>query len=1517
MGNHRLRKLDGSLKHQRNSRSAPPKLRGLRLESLEDRLNLAVGLVAAYAFNEGTGTSIADASGTGNVGTAASTTWSTAGKYGNALSFNGTSSLVTVANSASLALTSGATLEAWVRPTTVSSAWRDVIYKANDNYYLEATSSNGSRPAGGAIVGSSNLEAYGTAALTANAWAHLAMTYDGATMRLYVNGAQVSSTARTGTIATSTNALTIGGDTIFNQRFSGLIDEVRVYNRALAVAEIQTDMNTPIGATSTSISINNVTANEGNAATTPFVFTVSLSAASTQQVTVAYATSNGTAAAGSDYQSATATLTFASGVTSQLVTVQVSGDTTSEANETFAVNLSGATNATIATATGTGTILNDDAAIPSLSITNVTANEGNSGTTPFVFTVNLSPASTQQVTVAYATSNGSATAGSDYQSATATLTFVSGVTSQPVTVLVSGDVVNEANETFTVTLSGATNAAIGTATGTGTIVNDDGVLPSVSITSPTAGATVSHVVQIAATANANAGVTGVEFFADGVSLGIDTTAPYTMGWNSTTAANATHTLTAVARDGAGNQATSAPVSVTSMNPAFVNETVVPGITSATTMVFLPDGRMLVGELVNKIWVVQPGANQQDPTPFLSLDYSFQFGEQGLMDIALDPNFATNGFYYVFYTKGFSGQHNRDTLSRFTASGNSTVAGSELQLYQDNTDANSEHHGGAIAFGNDGKIYFTTGEHFSPQFSQDLTSPRGKVLRINPDGTIPTDNPFYDGAGPNYDAIWAYGLRNPYRMSIDSVTGKMYIGDVGGNDPNTAWEEVNVGARGANYGWPLGEGNSGVPGTTAPIYTYPHNGRDSSITGGFVYRGSQFPSEYVGSYFFADYTQKKIQRLTFDGSGNVTGVVNFWPANGASDVAAVGDPVKLIQGPDGALYYVDIGFNGEHVPNDAAIRRIRYSIANQPPVAVANATPTTGLPSLTVNFSSAGSSDPEGATLTFAWTFGDGGTSTLPNPVHTYLNAGHYVAKLTVSDGASSTLASDVIINVGTPPTATIESPTNLTTFRAGDVISYSGSATDPDETLGAGAFSWTILFHHDTHTHPGGGPFTGVTSGTLTIPTSGHDFEDMTYYEIILTVTDSTGLTNSTSVLVYPEKVNAAFDSIPTGLTLIIDGISKVTPFVLDDVINFQHTINAPAQVFGGSSYGFVSWSDAGAQTHGIVTPEVNQNYVATFQVVQPSGLVAAYGFNEGTGTTIGDASGKGNVGTAASTTWSTAGKFGNALSFNGTSSLVTIANSASLSLTTAVTLEAWVRPTAVTSKWRDVVYKGNDIYFLEATSTNGSRPAGGAKVGSSNIEAYGTAALAVNTWAHLAMTYDGANLRLYVNGNQVSSSARTGTISTSTNALTIGGDSIYTNQRFAGLIDEVRVYSRALSGAEIQTDMNTPVGTALHLAAPAIANSGIAPLTQADLRPLVDEAMARWQAALNFSEATRRLRDVRVDISDLPQTLLGLSSGNVIYLDGNAAGHGWFLDPTPRDNSEFAPQRSGVPRRGRPTCSR
>ena len=840
-------------------------------------------------------------------------------------------------------------------------------------------------------------------------------------------------------------------------------------------------------------------------------------------------------------------------------------------------------------------------------------------------------------------------------------------------------------------------------------------------------------------------------------------------------------------------------------PGFTNEVVVPGIAAATTMAFLPDGRMLVGELTRRIWVVQPGASAPDPIPFLQLDTSIEIhDEQGLMDVLPDPNYAVNQRYYVFYTAGIDGgNHNR--VSRFTASGNTTNPATEVVLWQDPVIALEEHHGGALAFGADGKLYITVGEQFSPSDAQLLNNYRGKLLRINLDGTIPTDNPFYDGAGSNKDEIFARGLRNPFRMSFDSVSGRLFIADVGGNDPNTAMEEINLAAAGANYGWPLCEGSCAQPGVTSPIHSYPHLGRDASITGGFVYRGTQFPVEYRGDYFFADYAQNWIKRLTFDTNGNVTGVVAFEPLDGAAD-GPYGDPAKLIQGPDGSLYYVDIGFDTWHDPNEAAIRRIRFTSGNQPPVVAADGTPRSGPAPLLVAFTSAGSFDPEGLPLSYAWTFGDGGTSTQANPTHSYATEGTFVARLTVSDGPNPTTSGAINISVGSPPTANILSPSEGAPFRAGDGIGYSGSGSDPEDgTLPASAFSWTIFFRHDTHMHPAGGPFVGSTTGTLSIPTTGHDYQGNTRYEIVLTVTDSDGLQGTDSVTVYPDKVDLSFQTVPIGLSVDLDGVRRATPFVVDDLIGFQHVLAAPAQQSGGTSYTFASWSDGGAASHTIIVPANDATYTATFQQ-GPSGLVAGYAFQEAGGSSATDASGFGNDGSLSGATRTTSGKYGSALLFDGVDDLVVIPDSNSLDLTLGMTLEAWVYPSAVMSYWRSILHKQVDAYFLHANSTANRPMVGGIFGGSCCTILQGTSALPANQWTHLAGTYDGATLRLYVNGVQQASQARTGSLEVNGFPVHLGGNTYAPSEHFSGRIDEVRIYNRALSVSEIQGDMNTPL---------------------------------------------------------------------------------------------------------------
>jgi Concanavalin A-like lectin/glucanases superfamily/Chitobiase/beta-hexosaminidase C-terminal domain/Family of unknown function (DUF6298)/Putative collagen-binding domain of a collagenase len=252
------------------------------------------GLVAAFGFNEGTGTTVTDVSGNNNNGTISGATWTTQGRYGAALGFDGANDWITINDAPSLDLTTGLTLEAWVFPAATQTGWRTVVQKEQPNgttYYLHANSEMNA-PATGVFVGNEQ-QLSGSSPLPENTWTHLAATYDGSQMRLYVNGVQVAARSQSGVVATSTGALRIGGNSVWGEYFIGWIDEVRIYNRSLSLAEIQQDMITAIGSGGTPSSppptFNFSVSNSGNVAVTQGqsvsnTVTASISSGSSQAV---------------------------------------------------------------------------------------------------------------------------------------------------------------------------------------------------------------------------------------------------------------------------------------------------------------------------------------------------------------------------------------------------------------------------------------------------------------------------------------------------------------------------------------------------------------------------------------------------------------------------------------------------------------------------------------------------------------------------------------------------------------------------------------------------------------------------------------------------------------------------------------------------------------------------------------------------------------------------------------------------------------------------------------------------------------------------------------------------------------------------------------------------------------------------------------------------------------------------------------------------------------------------------
>jgi glucose/arabinose dehydrogenase/fibronectin type 3 domain-containing protein len=857
------------------------------------------------------------------------------------------------------------------------------------------------------------------------------------------------------------------------------------------------------------------------------------------------------------------------------------------------------------------------------------------------------------------------------------------------------------------------------------------------------------------------------------------------------------------------------------------------------MAFAPDGRMFVWQKNGIVRIVKNG--QLLSTPFIDLSAKVNtFDDRGFWGFAFDPQFATNGRIYMTYTYENAGNPNSTAprtarlvrVQADPANPDVALAGSETVILgsvgtppctalPDSADCigsdGGSHTLGSIRFAPDGTMFVGVGDGSDGDQNslraQDLDSPNGKILRIKTDGTAPADNPFYDGTNSWRSKVWLYGVRNPFGFALDGE--HIIFGDVGWN----TWEEVDHGHAGDNFGWPCYEGNlpqpsfqqsypaqcGAVTNAVPPFYTYDHNTGSAAI-GGPIYTGTAYPAQYRNNFFFGDYSGNFIKRVVLDAGGEPVSVQPF--------ATATASPVSLVQGPDGLIYYLSFT-TGE-------IRRIVYNGA----VAKAAATPTNGPSPLAVSFSSAGSSAPAGQTLSYLWDFGDGTTSTAANPSHTYTTATpkRYTAKLTVSAPGSS--SSDTVdITVGsTPPVPSISAPADGTSVIPGQTINYAGSATDPEDgPLPPSALKWTVLLHHNSHVHT----FVGGTGSSGSFTAEDHGDIGTFSYELVLEATDSTGLKATTSVHV-PVGNDSTPPTAPTALTATPVNQNRIDLGWAAATDNGAVSGYRVERCAGASCTNFaqvatptgITFSDTG------LTPSTTYRYqvravdesgnlgpysaivsgTTPAAQVTPPGLVGAWAFDEGAGTTVDDASGHGNQGTVAGATWTTAGRYGGALSFNGATNLVRVADSTSLDLAGAMTLSAWIKPAVSQSGWRTIMQKQSDAYYLNASSGAGAlRPAGGGTFGTAGSTVVGPTANPVNTWTHVALTYDGSLQRLWINGVQVATVIISGTIQNTANPLFIGGNVPY-GEYFQGLIDDVRVYNRALTQSEIQSDMTVGV---------------------------------------------------------------------------------------------------------------
>jgi glucose/arabinose dehydrogenase len=591
------------------------------------------------------------------------------------------------------------------------------------------------------------------------------------------------------------------------------------------------------------------------------------------------------------------------------------------------------------------------------------------------------------------------------------------------------------------------------------------------------------------------------------------------------------------------------------------------------------------------------------------------------------------------------------LSRLRAAGNQ-MTGSEQVLVEGWFQQFPSHSMGSIAFGADNALYASAGDGASWQFTdygqkgnpggdppvpvggtqtpptaqggslraQDLRTPgdpvglNGSVIRVDrTNGAALPDNPFFSNSDPNARRIIAYGFRNPFRITVRPGTRELWVGDVGW----TTFDEINripdpAATAVLNFGWPCYEGNARQPGwdaaglticedlylepgaVTPPYFQYRQGAPiisgescgyvDAAISGLAFYQGGSYPAKYKGALFFADYTRNCVWVMPPGANGDPD------PARVATFLSGAQFPVDLQTGPDGDLFYPDFVHG--------TIRRISY--VGTVPIAKVKATPPAGAAPLTVTFDGGNSFDPEGSPLTYAWDldgdgqFDDSSASTVQK---TFDTTGTYTVTLKVTDDTKMSGTESVEITVGNPQPV-IDTPSATLTWRVGQVISFSGHATDgEDGPLAPARLQWLLIMHHcstpaSCHRHNIQG-YSGVSAGTFTAP----DHEYPSFLELQLTATDSDGLTATTAVTLHPQTVDLTFTSSPPGMQLGLNAETLRTPRSSTVIVGSNSTLSAPSpQTVAGVRYVFVSWSDGGAPTHIITAGTTPISYTAVFK---------------------------------------------------------------------------------------------------------------------------------------------------------------------------------------------------------------------------------------------------------------------------------------------------------------------------------
>ena len=1171
-------------------------------------------LVAAYGFEEGSGTTAADASGRGNTGTIANATWTPAGRFGKALSFNGTNSWVTIADAPSLDLTTGMTLEAWVNPSALSG-WREVILKETPStmaYSLYAHNS-APQPAVTVTVSAGERSAVGSGALPLNTWTHLAATYDGASLRLYVNGSLAQSIGVSGSLITSTGPLRLGGNAVWGEYFSGLIDEVRVHNRALTQAEIQTEMNTAIGG--------------------------------------------------------------------------VSGDTTP---------------------------------------------------------------------------------------------------------------------------------------------------PTVTMTSPAAGS-LTGTVKITANAADAGGLASVDFRVNGVSLGpADTASPYEVFWNTGALADgSSHTVTAIARDNAGNATTSAPVAVTIVNPtdaASIGAWSAPfelGFV-AVNMVLLDTGKVLMypgwGPGGTGAKVFDPASGLMTATP-LATSNIFCSGHALLADgrvLVAGGWDGANGIIGLQHANLFSPATQQWTrvpdmsfrrwypsattlpdgrvLVTSGATTCETCIASVPEIYNPVTNTWTQLTGASLPVPYYPFTFVMPDGRVVDTGSTDTAAP-ARILDVAAQTWTVADPTTFDGSSAAMflpGKVLQSGTASDPSFPLKAAVTSTAVLDVTQATPR--WRQVGPMA------YPRAYNNL----TILP------DGSVLAVGGGTNTSGSDLTKAVLAAERWSPATETWTT-MARAALGRLYHSTSILLPDGRVLVAGGGDLNGATNQTKAEYYSPPYLFKGPRPSITAAPSVVEYNTAffiATPDALDISSVALVRLGAATHQF------DENQRYVPLTFTQASGGL-TLQAPANANLAPpGHYMLFIVNSAGVPAVapmVRFPAPYEDAIPPSA----PGSLTANGGLGSVALSWSAST--DNLGVAGYD----LHRSTTAGFTASPANRIAQPSATTYTDAGLAAGSYYYRVVardaagnLSAPSNQAAATATSDTTAPtvSLTSPAGGATVTGTIIVTAGASDDVgvagvQFLLDGAVLGAEDTVAPYSVSwdsrnatnGAHVLSARARDAAGNQTTS--SPAVSVT-VSNTAAPPASGLIAAYAFDEGTGTTAADETGKGHTGTITAATWTPAGKNNGALSFNGTNAWVTVADANDLDLTNGLTLEAWVRPNAL-SGWSTVMMKESTSTTLAYTlyANNGvPRPAFTASISGGDREALGSASVPIGTWTHLAATYDGVTMRLYVNGVQVGSRAQTGNIVVSARQLRIGGNGVWSDEFFNGLIDDVRVYNRALSAAEIQADMNTPV---------------------------------------------------------------------------------------------------------------